>query len=132
MSMRNCDKFRDVNYAYERFMAYIRRMNPGYRNPSPLHTVWDALKWALSGDDNKPDEPKKIWLVVHEEHEAGGSTEKVVAHICDSRLKAEEWLERDGAFIANFRDSEIRSSCYKGSKGDFDYRYYIEEMEVDI
>ena len=43
---RNCDKFRDVEVAYEEFMAYVQRENPAYRNPSPLHNVWDALKWA--------------------------------------------------------------------------------------
>lgn len=128
---RNCDRFRDVDEAYNQFMDYVRRENPACIKRSSLHTVWDALKWALGGENGEPDAPKKAWLVFHEEHEAGGYTKTEVAHICNSRLKAEEWLERDGAFITNMKDSDIKSDRYMGSSGDFDYHYYIKEMEVE-
>ena len=45
--LRNCDKYRDADYAYERFVAYVMRENPSCMKPSPLYTVFDALKWAL-------------------------------------------------------------------------------------
>jgi len=57
--LRNCDKFRDTDEAYEQFMRYVQRENPTYRNPSPLHTVWDALKWVLdlaNGDSGAKQE----------------------------------------------------------------------------
>ena len=50
---RNCDKFYDVDEAYEQFMLYVKRENPSCTKASPLHTVWDALKWVLdSGKEN--------------------------------------------------------------------------------
>ena len=45
--LRNCDKFRDTDEAYNQFMRYVQRENPACVRRSPLHTVWDALKWVL-------------------------------------------------------------------------------------
>lgn len=47
---RNCDKYRTVEVAYERFAAFVKRYNPAHRKTSPLFTCWDALKWVL-GDE---------------------------------------------------------------------------------
>ena len=91
----------------------------------------DYAKVMGGKPDDAPKKARKVWLVFHEEHEAGYDTETEVAHVCDSRLKAEEWLERDAASITNLKGSEVKSDCYKGSAGDIDYRYYIKEMEVE-
>jgi len=48
---RNCDKFRDTDEAYNQFMRYVQRENPAHIRRSPLHTVWDALKWVLDFAD---------------------------------------------------------------------------------
>lgn len=48
--MRNCDKYRTVDVAYERFKEFVMRENPACTKPSPLYTMWDALKWVL-GDE---------------------------------------------------------------------------------
>ena len=53
---RNCDKFRDVDEAYNQFMRYVKRENPTCTKSSPLYTVYDALKWALDGENMKGDE----------------------------------------------------------------------------
>jgi len=63
----------------------------------------DMAKPPVGKGGGKPDAPKKVWIVFHEEHEAGGGTKTKVAHVCDSLLKAEE----------------------------FDYHYHIKEMEVE-
>lgn len=47
---RNCDRFRDVDKAYDQFMNYVKRENPSFTKASPLHTAWDALKWVLDGE----------------------------------------------------------------------------------
>lgn len=52
---RNCDKFRDVDEAYDQFMPYVRRENPTFTKASPLHTAWDALKWVLGGERKEAD-----------------------------------------------------------------------------
>lgn len=52
---RNCDKFRDVDTAYNRFFIHVMRENPACTKPSPLHTVWDALKWMLDGERKETD-----------------------------------------------------------------------------
>ena len=54
-SPRNCDKFRDVDEAYNQFMSYVKRANPSFTKATPLHTVWDALKWVLDSE-KKEDE----------------------------------------------------------------------------
>jgi hypothetical protein len=53
--VRNCDRFRDVDEAYNQFMNYVKRENPSFTKPSPLHTAWDALKWVLDGEKKKED-----------------------------------------------------------------------------
>ena len=53
---RNCDKFRDVDAAYNQFMSHVMRENPACTKPSPLHTVWDALKWVLADCDGRRSE----------------------------------------------------------------------------
>ena len=55
MPIRNCDKFTDVDEAYNQFMNYVKRENPSFTNASPLHTVYDALKWALDGERKEAD-----------------------------------------------------------------------------
>ena len=45
---RNCDKYRNVDELYNQFMQYVRRENPTFTKVSPLHTVWDALRWTLA------------------------------------------------------------------------------------
>lgn len=52
---RNCDKFRDVNTAYNQFMSYVNRENPSFTKATPLHTVWDALKWVLDSEKKEAD-----------------------------------------------------------------------------
>lgn len=52
---RNCDKFSDVDVAYDQFMSYVKRENPSFTKASPLHTVWDALKWMLDGERKEAD-----------------------------------------------------------------------------
>lgn len=52
---RNCDKFPDVDEAYNQFMNYVKRENPSFTKASPLHTVWDALKWVLDGEKKEAD-----------------------------------------------------------------------------
>ena len=47
---RNCDKFYDVDEAYDQFMNYVKRENPTFTKASPLHTVWDALEWVLDSE----------------------------------------------------------------------------------
>lgn len=54
-SPRNCDKFPDVDEAYNQFMNYVKRENPSFTKASPLHTVWDALKWVLDGEEKKKE-----------------------------------------------------------------------------
>lgn len=53
--LRNCDKFPDVDEAYDQFMNYVKRENPSFTKASPLHTVWDALKWVLDGEKKEAD-----------------------------------------------------------------------------
>ena len=52
---RNCDKFPYVDVAYNQFMNYVKRENPSFTKESPLHTVWDALKWVLDGERKEAD-----------------------------------------------------------------------------
>jgi hypothetical protein len=53
---RNCDKFNHADEAYDQFMRYVRRENPSFTKPSPLHTVFDVLKWALDSERKEVDE----------------------------------------------------------------------------
>ena len=50
---RNCDKFPYVDVAYNQFMNYVKRENPSFTKASPLHTVYDALKWVLDCGEKK-------------------------------------------------------------------------------
>jgi hypothetical protein len=87
---RNCDIYRDVEVAYERFVSYVRRENPASVKPSPLHTVWDVLKWVLGvGDGEYADSLKHLpttqedcwWVVCSYGHllpvQAEGSEERI-------------------------------------------------------
>lgn len=51
---RNCDRFY-LDEAYERFRGYVHHENPCFIADKPLHTVWDALKWALDCDKKEAD-----------------------------------------------------------------------------
>lgn len=53
---RNCDRYRTVDVAYERFKEFVMRENPACLKPSPLYTCWDALKWVLA-DGDETDAP---------------------------------------------------------------------------
>lgn len=52
---RNCDKFPDVDEAYNQFMNYVIQENPAFTKASPLHTVYDVLKWVLDGEKKEAD-----------------------------------------------------------------------------
>lgn len=64
---RNCDRYRTVDVAYERFAAFVQKENPAHRKTSPLFTCWDALKWVLSDGDEiaapNDDEQRRVKLV---------------------------------------------------------------------
>lgn len=47
---RNCDKYRTVDEAYEKFADYVRRTNPAFRSSHPTFSTWDTLAWVL-GDE---------------------------------------------------------------------------------
>ena len=81
--------------------------------------------------DHKPAERGKVWLVVEAEYEEGCEGDTRIAHVCATRLRAQELLEQDGAFIANIPHSVIDENRYRGKSAKWEYDYRVVEMEVE-
>lgn len=48
---RVCDRpDADADYFYRMFAAYVQRKNPAHREPSPLMTCFDAIKFLLMSE----------------------------------------------------------------------------------
>lgn len=73
---------------------------------------------------------KRVWLVVETSHEICAEEDTKIAHVCTSPIRAQELLEQDGAFITNLPDSSVNPNRIKGRNDEWEYDYYVMEMEV--
>ena len=81
-----------------------------------------------------PSAPKlplwRVWLVVETSHEVCAEADTRIAHVCTSPITASELLKKDGAFIKDLPDSHVSPYRIKGRNDEWEYDYYITEMEV--
>lgn len=75
--------------------------------------------------------PSRVWLVVEESFESQCDTTYSIEHVCASLEGAKARLQEDSAFIKKLAEYTESEMCISGCSGEWFYRYYIEEKEVE-
>ena len=95
-----------------------------------IHAYGECLDRAIRRERDRAT-PKRVYIVVETSCENGGEPDTRIAHVCATRLRAQELMEQDGAFIADMPESTLHENRYHGKNDEWEYDYCVMEMEVE-